>query len=132
MVNVPEADYEDGNDASDDGGNIEEVEYVAPVACRSRGVQPVPRFDIQLLRPFEVMFVDNKDFDMEVRGGRRFTLVLYDLKSTAKFVVEVSTKAQNRNAFPQIVAQNGVHKLPYHCCVYTDGLFVLGTSRMII
>ena len=67
------------------------------------------------------MFADNKDFDMEVRGGRKVTFVLYDLKSTAKFVVELSTKAQNGNAFRQIVAQNGVHKLPYHCCVYTDG-----------
>ena len=86
-----------------------------------RGIQSVPRFDLNETRPFEVMFADNKDYDVVVRGGRQVAFVLYDLKSTAKFVVDVVSKAHNGNAFRRIMVLNGVHKLPYRCTVYTDG-----------
>ena len=122
MMLVPAAEYADEDDDEDgDMDNLEEVEYVAPVAGRSKGVQPVPRFELQEIRPFEIMFADNKDYEMPVRGGRQVSFVLYDLKSTAKFAVDVFSKAHNGNAFRRIMALNGVHKLPYRCTIYTDG-----------
>ena len=55
-------DYEDDDDAS-----LREASYAldfkAPIAGRALGIQPVPRFDILVIRPFEVMFCDNKDYD---------------------------------------------------------------------
>jgi hypothetical protein len=98
-----------------------EIEYISPVAGRSLGEQPVPRFDIDKLRPFEVMFVDNKDYEQAVRGGRQTAFILYDLKTTAKFKVDTTTKADNGYCFQSIMAMNGVHKLPYHCLVISDG-----------
>ena len=121
MSVIPEVDYQDDDSDTDDDVDLEEMQYSAPVAGRSKGVQPVPRFDLEQLRPFEVMFADNKDYDVAVRGGKQVAFVLYDLKTTAKFVVDVQSKAHNGNAFRRIMALNGVHKLPYHCTVYTDG-----------
>ena len=117
-----EQDYQDDNDndeLTDD--ELEEFEYVAPVVGRSLGTQSVPRFNLDELRPFEVMFADNKDYEMSVRGGRQVAFVLYDVKSTAKFKVDLFKKSDNGLAFRKIVALNGIHKLPYHCMIYTDG-----------
>ena len=121
MPVIPEVTYQDDDSDTDDDVDLEELEYAAPVAGRSKGVQPVPRFDREQLRPFEIMFADNRDYDVAVRGGKQVAFVLYDLKSTAKFVADVQFKAHNGNAFRRIMALNGVHKLPYHCTVYTDG-----------
>lgn len=84
-------------------------------------MQHVPRFDLEKLRPFEIMFADNKDYEQKVRGGKQIAFILYDLASTAKFKVDLMSKADNGVAFRKIVALNGVHKLPYHCTIYTDG-----------
>ena len=54
--------YEDCED-DDDASLMEasyDLDFKAPVAGRALGIQPVPRFDILVLRPFEVMFCDNK------------------------------------------------------------------------
>ena len=67
------------------------------------------------------MFADNKDYEMSVRGGRQVAFVLYDVKSTAKFKVDLFKKSDNGLAFRKIVALNGIHKLPCHCMIYTDG-----------
>ena len=65
---LEEAVYGDGNDDSawDDegdgmsaGSDVPQTQYRAAVAGRELGVQRVPRFDLQSLRPFEVMFADN-------------------------------------------------------------------------
>jgi hypothetical protein len=121
-----EEDFEDTDDGSDDDEPLDliELEYTAPVAGRSLGIQPVPqlsRFELEALRPFEIMFADNKDYEQPVRGGKQVTFVLYDLKSTGKFKVDLASKAHNGTAFRKIVAMNGVHKLPYSCRIYTDG-----------
>ena len=121
-----EEDYEDTDDGSSDDEPLDfiEVEYVAPVAGRSLGVQPLPqlsRFELEALKPFEIIFVDNKDYEQPVRGGKQIAFIVYDLKSTAKFKVDVASKAHNGTAFRRIVAMNGIHKLPYLCRVYTDG-----------
>ena len=59
---------------SDDEDMADVQLYTAEVAGRELGVQPVPRFDLQALRPFEAMFVDNKNFPCPVRGGAKTTL----------------------------------------------------------
>jgi len=119
-----EDDYDDPNDDAEYDHLAVEVEYVAPVAGRSLGFQAVPqisRFDLETLRPFEIMFADNKDYEQQVRGGRQIAFVLYDLKSTAKFKIDLFSRIENGKAFRSIMAANGVHKLPYSCRIYTDG-----------
>ena len=73
------------NDTSSNEGDESklEIRYVSPVAGRALGAVPVPRFDLTKIRPFEVMFVDNKDYEQAVRGGRQTTFILYDVCSTA-------------------------------------------------
>lgn len=117
------SEYDDDNhdDADDPSVSSVDLHYVSPVAGRALGTQPVPRFDLDQLRPFEVMFCDNKDYDAPVRGGRQVSFLLYDYKSTAKFKVDLFSKKDNGEAFRRIVALNGIHKLPYSCRVWTDG-----------
>ena len=69
------------------------------------------------------MFVDNKDYEQAVRGGRQTTFILYDyiVCTTAKFKVEIFKKTDNGVALREILSMNGVHKLPYSCLVYSDG-----------
>jgi hypothetical protein len=78
------------------------------------------RYDVAKLRPFEVMYVDNKNYPCEVRGGKMVAFVLVDLKTFAIFKVDVTAKSHNGWALRKVVAQEGVHKLPYKCTVYAD------------
>ena len=74
-----------------------------------------------MLRPFEAMFADNKDYPCQVRGGKQHAFVRIDYYSQAKFKVDVAHKTDNGDAFSRIVIMNGVHKLPYACRIWTDG-----------
>jgi hypothetical protein len=115
-------DYTDGYEAEPtDVDSLQEIEYAAPVAGRALGQTAVPRFDVAKLRPFEVFFVDNKDYSVPVRGGRQTSLVMYDMASTGKFKVDEESKSENGKAFSKLVILNGIHKLPYACTVYSDG-----------
>lgn len=100
---VPDEQFDDDDhcDSSDDGDDDLklEIEYMSPVTGRAMGIQPVPRFDLDKIRPFEVMFCDNKDYEMRVRGGWTTAFVLVDLKSTAKFKVDLTRKTENGLAF---------------------------------
>ena len=117
----PVFDDDNALDPFDSESDDDEFEYVAPVAGRELGTQNVPRFDLATLQPFEAMFVDNKDFPCFVRGGASTCLVFVDYKTRTKHKVDLHTKANNGKAFRQIMAKEGVHKLPYLCRVYTDG-----------
>jgi hypothetical protein len=79
------------------------------------------RFDTTKLRPFEVMFGDNKEYPCPVRGGKLIAFVLVDLATNAIYKVDVHSKMSNGLAFRKIVAENGIHKLPYKCSVFVDG-----------
>ena len=83
----------------------------------------MPRFDLKKTRPFEVMFVDNKDYEQAVHGGRQTSFILYDdiVCSTAKFKIYVFKKTENGVALREILSINGGHKFPYSCLVYSDG-----------
>ena len=113
------------DDTSDDDGSDAEgkegVQYTAAVAGRELGSQSVPRFDLHKLRVFEVMFVDNKDYPCQIRGGAKQALLFICCKTRMKAVVDVSSKKHNGQAFSNIVALNGIHKMPYLCRVYSDG-----------
>ena len=116
------SEYDDDNhDDGDEPDSLDGIEYVSPVAGRSLGVQPVPRFDREKLRPFEVTFCDNKDYDVPVRGGRQVAFLVYDYKTTAKFKVDLFSKKDNGRTLREVVALNGIHKLSYYCHVYSDG-----------
>ena len=57
---------------SDEGDKSKlEIRYISPVAGRALGAVPVPRFDLKKIRPFEVMFGDNKEYEQAVRGSRK-------------------------------------------------------------
>ena len=87
QAHVDVYDDDDNDDTSSDEGDESKLEthYVSPVVGRALGAVPVPRFDLAKIRPFEVMFVDNKDYEQAVRGGRQTTFIVYDVCSTAKF-----------------------------------------------
>jgi hypothetical protein len=78
------------------------------------------RYDVAKLRPFEVMYCDNFDYPCPVRGGKLTGFVMVCLKTFAIFKVDVKSKAHNGRAFRKLVADEGIHKLPYKCTIYAD------------
>ena len=50
----------------------------------------------------EVMFVDNKDYEQPVRGGKQIAFVLYDLRTTGKSKVDSESNADNGYSFRRI------------------------------
>ena len=97
-----------------------DFKYVAPVPGRSMEAKP-PRFDVPALRPFEVMFADEKAYDVIQRGGWKTSLMLLDLASDAWFKEDETTKTAHGDSFRKIMIQNGAHLLDYTRTVYTDG-----------
>ena len=60
-VDDPTFDDDNSLDPYDSEQDEEELEYIAPSIGRELGEQNVPRFDLEKLRPFEAVLVDNKD-----------------------------------------------------------------------
>ena len=122
--NLTEDDY-NVNQEDDSGtgpaNTVSAVQYESEVAGRSLPAQKLPRFDLEKLKPFEVMFVDNKSYPCAVRGGAKYVLVFIDYKTRAKFKIDITRKHENFDAFQEMIVTNGVHKLPYKCTVYHDG-----------
>ena len=94
--------------------------WEAAVRGRSHESKP-PRFDIENLRPWEVMFADEKEFDSIQRGGYKTSFILLELKSDGWFFRKEFTKTQHGTSFRSIMVENGVQNLPYDRVVYTDG-----------
>ena len=120
-VNDPVFDDDDNDDHEDPDMSQELPAIVPKFAGRRLGIQAVPRFDLCKLRPFEVMFVDNKDYPCVVRGGYTTTLLFVCHKTRAKYKIDLRSKIENGQAFRKIVSEFGVHKLDYHCRVLSDG-----------
>ena len=133
-------DYED-DDYEDDTAPAVNIEYKAPVVGRTSEHKP-PRFDVSRLRPFEVMFADEKEYDMHQRGGWTTSFILLDLASDAWFKVDATRKTSHPDSPQQIVIQNGIHLLTYPRTLYTDGCgsmklvrdksIVLGSNNVFI
>ena len=96
------------------------LEFTAPVAGRCAEARP-PRFDVPTLKPWEVMFADEKPYDVTQRGGYKTSFVLLEMASDAWFKVDETTKVQHGESFRQIMVENGVHLLDYPRTIYTDG-----------
>ena len=111
---------EGGDDLHAVGDTWCEIEYQAEEFGRvySKGI---PKHDISTLRPFEIVFCDNKDYDCPQRGGHTTALVFVCLKTLAKHKVDLVRKVDNGRAAQQYFVMNGMHKLPYKCTVYSDG-----------
>jgi hypothetical protein len=62
----PDETFDDDNHLDDDDSVLDsdndELEYEAEALGRRLGIQNMPRFDLDKLRPFEAVFVDNKDY----------------------------------------------------------------------
>ncbi len=115
-------DDPDENDADDlNGDNFPNTEYKAAVAGRQLGIMSVPRVDLHTIRPFELMFCDNKDYPCPVRGDWSTTFIVIDYLTRAKFKCDIRSKTHNGKAFERVIALNGIHKLPYACRIMSDG-----------
>ena len=56
-----------------------------------------------------------------MRDGFKTILLFVDYKTHAKYKVDLRSKTENGTAFSTIVSLFGIHKLDYHCRIYTDG-----------
>ena len=88
---------------------------------KAHGHRVMRRMNVSAMRPFEALFVDNKEVECFVRGGYEYMMVIVCYCTTAKFVVPIRRKTENGVALRKFVARHGVHKLPYKCTVYSDG-----------
>ena len=129
LINVQEALLDDSEDEDPDSidirdaydhGRISLPRFTAKEAGRTATAAP-PRFDLLQIKPYEVMFGDEKEYDYPQRGGFKSAFVLQDLKSDAWFVENVYDKKSHGEAFEKIMIKNGVHLLEYPRTIYTDG-----------
>ena len=100
-------DTKEGGDDADNLTGHEHGEWTA-VEFESERIgrdinESIPRYDIDNLRPFEVMFTDNKDYDCPQRGGYTTALVLICLKSLSKFKADIVYKSSNGVATQRIL-----------------------------
>jgi hypothetical protein len=114
------ADQEPDESADDEDVVTGDCKFTAVRAGRQLGTQ-VPRFDIPVMRPFEVLLADNKDYPCQQRGGAVTAFTRICIKTRDKFKEDVSKKAHNGKAFAKMVCKNGTHKLPYECTLHTGG-----------
>ena len=120
-----EKTVEDENDANIASQFINPPEVAQPIKPASRKTDPhqnLPIYgDINKLRPFEAMMVDNKDYPCEVRGSYKTAFVFVDVKTQIKCKIDLHSKKDNGIALKTIITLCGAHKLPYKCTVYSDG-----------
>jgi hypothetical protein len=115
-----EEDYESDFEMEEAAHEMPEYKFVAQVAGRTTEAS-VPRFDIDLIKPFEIMFADEKAYDSPQRGGWTTSFVMVDLKSDAWFKIDETAKTQHGDSFQKIIINNQIHLLPYERTIYTDG-----------
>ena len=100
---------------------IQDWEFTAPVAGRQIVAKPLRFENITKIRPWEYMFVDEKEYDIPQRGGWTTSLILLELRGDAWFKVDETRKTQHGRSFRKLMIQNGVHLLDYPRHVYHDG-----------
>ena len=142
---LSEEDYEDSesqSDGDDDVSDSDIVEWETKLMdelsvsnkqfTTREPTQHQARFDVDALKPYEVMMADNKSFPCEVRGGHQTTFLLIDVKTQRKYVVKLERKISNHIAMSEIIAMTGAHKLPYSCTLYTDGCGSMKPVRQLV
>lgn len=134
VASLEEADYADEEtltDGDSDGG-LADVEFDDTAVVAKHDVkQKSKRFDLENLRPWEVMMADNKEYPCAVRGDYKTAFALIDVKTQRKLIVKLIRKAHNHNALSEILSITGAHKVPYSCTLYTDGCGSMGPVREV-
>ena len=115
------SDSEDYDEAEPDSVDSKPSSDFKAASPGKTAVAKPPRFNVPSLKPFEVMFCDEKAYPTIQRGGWNSSFVLLDMASDAWFKADETSKTQHGESFTKIMVQNGVHLLPYHCTVYRDG-----------
>ena len=72
------------------------------------------------VRPFEVLYVDNKSCPGPVVGGDITMFIIVCASTTAAFKIDVRKKSANGIALKAFASQWGITKLPYKCTVCSD------------
>ena len=130
--------YKDEESASDSDDDIEydgdpiDLLKLEDVKIKRLAQQHLPRVDLPNLKPFQIMFADNKEFPCEQRDGYKTAFVCIDVKTQKKFVCKLKRKLHNELAMAEIIAQQGIHKLPYPCRLYTDGCGSMKPVRELV
>ena len=130
--------YKDEESASDSDDDIEydgdpiDLLKLEDVKIKRLAQQHLPRVDLPNLKPFQMMFADNKEFPCEQRDGYKTAFVCIDVKTQKKFVCKLKRKLHNELAMAEIIAQQGIHKLPYPCRLFTDGCGSMKPVRELV
>ena len=103
------------NDDNNEDYEDPDLAHVLPVieptfVGRRLGIQAGLRFDLYKMKPFEVMFADNKDYPGYVCGGFKTIFLFVDYKTRAKYKVGLRSKTENGTAFSRVVSLFGIHK----------------------
>ena len=110
--------FEEEHDGDSD--SLEEELQVTAETTVAVPLHNEPRF--QHARPFEFVFVDNKDFSGfgPQEGGIVMVLLMYDYYSTTIAVYRLTTKVDNSKGLAYFSAEFGWSKLPYKVTVLSD------------
>ena len=110
-----DSDHEDA--PTDEPGHSD---WVAAIKGRAAESKP-PRSNVKGLKPWEVMFADEKEFPTPQLGGTKTSFILLETASDGWFFRAETSKTQHDDSFRKVVVENGVHLLPYPRAIYTDG-----------
>ena len=108
-------DYEDAPTDEPDHSD-----WVAAVKGRASESKP-PRFNIDELKPWEIMFADEKEYPTTQCGVTKTSFILLEMKSDGWFFKAEHSQTQPGDSFRKIMIENGVHLLSYPRTIYTDG-----------
>ena len=78
-----------------------------------------PRFDIEQLKPWQVLFADEMEFPTPQCGGTKTSFI--EMASDGWFFKTETSKTQYGDSFCKIMVENGVHLLACPRVIYTDG-----------
>ena len=120
LINELRAEELEDSDYDDEEVDLTGTPFTAAAPGRTAESKP-PRFDVQNLRPWEVMFADEKSYETTQRGGYTTAFILLEMASDGWFKRDEVSKTQHGKSFESIMVENGVHNLDYNRTIYTDG-----------
>ena len=95
MDEDPFYEDEDHTVGTNDYGELQHITELKAKREGQTAEQTVSRFNIESLRPFEVMFADEKSYDVTQRSGYTTSFILLDLASDAWFKVDETSKKEH-------------------------------------
>ena len=98
-VYAAKAEDEEGSDYEDaPTDEPDHSDWVAAVRGRATEAKP-SRFNIGQLKPWEVMFADEKEFPTPQRGGTKTSFILLEMASDGWFFKAETSKTQHGDSF---------------------------------